>query len=115
MDRQLESQRFARQLQLHRAALWQAGVALLCTVLATAGPAWSARIGSLEAVWLLLAIAFYAAHSFNVYRLAVAEGYNGERVVFWLVLFAPFASLLALLLLKPLLARHIDGSAAGAN
>ena len=113
MGSQLESPAFSRQLQLRRAALWQAGLALLCTVLATVAPTWSTRLGSLEGLWQLLAITFYLAHTFDIYRLAVAQDYNGRRAACWLVGFAPFASLVALVLLKPVHARQIGGSTAG--
>jgi hypothetical protein len=114
MDAQTESQASARQLRLHRAALWQAGVALLCTGLVIVRPALSLQLASLERLWQVLAIAFYAAHMVNIYRLAVAQGYSGTRTVLWLVVLAPLASPMALAFLKPVAhSQQVAGSTAG--
>jgi hypothetical protein len=103
MGTPLESPAALRQLRLHGAALWQAGVALLCTGLAIVVHTWSLPLGLGEGAWQGLAVAFYLAHAFNIYRLAVAEGFGRSRAALWLVLFAPLASLMALALLKPVL------------
>jgi hypothetical protein len=106
MGKDLDPPAFARQHRLHRAALCQAAASLLCIGVALVGPTWSDPVASLGGFWQLSALGFYAAHTFSIYRLALAEGYSGRRAAMWLAFFAPFGSLVALVLLKPILSSH---------
>lgn len=114
MDPRTSTPILARQVRLHKAALWQAGVALLFAGFAFAGNNAQSSLVPIQGVLVFGAVAGYVLLTFTIYRLAVAQGYGSARAAGWLFLLAPLASFVALVLLKPIVAtRPVRSSTVG--